>query len=83
MTFSSMAKIDQLLKGKGFPGRIPLRSIETNNSQMINFIEVRIKSELEMWKPKSTIENLYESNKAKVWLAGIIVAIVGLFAKFR
>ena len=31
-TFSEMAKIDQRLRGKGFPEKIPLRSIEKNSS---------------------------------------------------
>ena len=83
MTLSSMAKTDQLLRAKGFPEKVHLRSIETNNSQMTRFIEVRIKSELEMWKPKSKLDNFYDNNKAIVWLTGIIVAIVGLYAKFR
>ena len=82
-TFAEMAKTDQRLRGRGFPERIPLRSIEKEYEQMKSFIEVRVKSELDMWKPKSKLEAWYEKNKSVVGLIGIIVAIVGLYAKFK
>jgi hypothetical protein len=62
-TFSEMAKTDQRLRGKGFPEKIPLRPIENEIQQMKTFIEVRIQSELKMWKPKSKLEAWYERNK--------------------
>ena len=82
-TFGEMAKTDQRLRGRGFPEKIPLRSIENEYKRMKSFIEVRIKSELEMWNPKSKLEAWYEKNKFVVWLVGIVVAIVGLYAKFK
>lgn len=86
-TFSEMAKTDQRLRGKGFPEKIPLRPIENEIQQMKNFIEVRIQSELKMWKPKSKLEAWYERNKFVIWLVGIVVTIVvalaGLYAKVK
>ena len=81
-TFAEMAKTDQRLKGRGYPEKIPLRSIEKDFENMKYFIEVRIKSELDMWKAKTKLEVWYEKNKSIVWLIGIIVAIGGLIAKF-
>jgi len=75
-TFSEMAKIDQRLKGRGFPEKIPLRSISKERDQMNRFIDVRIKSELDMWKPKSKLEVMHEKNKSIVWIIGSIIAIV-------
>lgn len=86
-TFSEMAKTDQRLRGKGFPEKIPLRPIENEIQQMKKFIEVRIQSELKMWKPKSKLEAWYERNKFVIWLVGIVVTIVvalaGLYAKVK
>jgi len=82
-TFTEMSKIDQRLRGGGFPEKTPLRSIEKEYERMKIFIEVRIKSELEMWKPKSKLEAWYEKNGSVVCLVGVIVAIVGLYAKFK
>lgn len=86
-TFSEMAKTDQRLRGKGFPEKIPLRPIENEIQQMKNFIEVRIQSELKMWKPKSKFEAWYERNRFVIWLVGIVVTIVvalsGLYAKVK
>lgn len=82
-TFSVMAKTDQNLRGKGFPEKIPLRPIENEFEQMKNFIEVRVKSELKMWRPKSKLEAWYGRNKSIVWFVSIIVALAGLYAKFK
>jgi len=82
-TFSEMAKTDQRLRGRGFPEKIPLRPIENEFQQMKSFIEVRIQSELKMWKPTSKLEAWYERNKFVVWLVSIVVGLVGLYAQFK
>ena len=77
-TFSEMAKIDQRLRGRGYPEKIPLRPIETEFQKMKSFIEVRIQSELKMWRPKSKLEQWYERNKFVVWIVGIVRRLGGL-----
>lgn len=81
-TFSEMAKIDQRLKGRGFPNKIKIRSVEKEYSTMKTFIEVRIESELKMWKAKPKFEVWYEHNKSMVWILGIVLSLIGLYAKF-
>ena len=81
-TYAEMAKTDQSLRGRGCPDKIPLRSIEKEFDNMKHFIEVRVKAELDMWKPKSKLESWYEKNKSLVWLIGTILAIGGLIANF-
>lgn len=82
-TFSEMAKTDQRLRGRGFPEKIPLRSIEKEFQKMKSFIEVRVQSELSLWQPKSKLEAWYERNRFVVWLVGIVVGLVGLYEKFK
>jgi hypothetical protein len=81
-TFAEMAKIDQRLKGRGYPEKITIRSVEREYSAMKTFIEVRIDSELKMWKAKPRFEVWYEHNKSTVWFIGIVISLVGLYAKF-
>jgi hypothetical protein len=50
--FNRMAEIDQRLRGKGFPQSVRQRSIEDKYSRMKEFIERRIRAEIEMWQPK-------------------------------
>lgn len=80
-TFSKMAEVERRLLGKGFPERIPLRSVKSEVQQMIAFIEERVHCELAMWKPKPKLEEWYERNKFWVWLVGALVAVASLFAK--
>ena len=86
-TFSEMAKTDQRLRGKGFPEKIPLRPIENEFQKVKSFIEVRIQSELKMWRPKSKLEVWFERNTSVKWIVSIVVAIVlaliGLYANFK
>ena len=82
-TFSEMAKIDQRLRGRGFPEKIPLRSVEDKFQKMKVFIEVRVQAELELWRPKSKLEAWYERNKSIVWIVGIAMGSIGLYAKFK
>jgi len=82
-TFHEMSQIDQRLKGKGFPEKVHAHPIENEVQIMKNFIEVRIKSELDMWQPKSKFESWYERNKFIIWAMGTIVALIGLCARFR
>jgi hypothetical protein len=81
--YVSMADVDRRLRGKGFPDKVDLRSIDQEVSAMAQFIEERVRAELAMWKPKSRVEFWYERNKFFVWAIGIVVSIVlGLWAKF-
>ena len=81
--FYEMSQIDQRLNGKGFPEKVHAHPIENEVQIMKNFIEVRIKSELDMWQPKSKLESWYERNKFIIWAMGTIVALIGLYARFR
>lgn len=80
--FASMADVDRRLRGKGFPDKVALKSVDPEVSAMEQFIEERIRAELTMWKPKSRVELWYERNKFWVWAIGIILSILGLWAKF-
>lgn len=80
---SKMAEVDRRLRGKGFPEKAVVRSVEWESKCMSDFIEEHITSELAMWKPKSKAEEWYERNKFWVWVAGILVAIAGLYVKLR
>lgn len=46
--FNRMAEIDQCLRGKGYPQSVQRRSIEDKYNQMKEFIERRIRAEIEM-----------------------------------
>ena len=81
-TFSNMADVDQRLLGKGFPEKIPLRSIDKEYLIMRNFVEAHIRSELEMWRAKSHLQTWYEENKAAVWIVGVVLTIVGIAVNF-
>jgi hypothetical protein len=52
--FNRMAEIDQGLRGKGFPERVQRRSIGDKYNRMKEFIETRIRAEIEMWRPASS-----------------------------
>lgn len=79
--FNRMAEIDQGLRGKGYPQSVQRRSIEDKYNQMKEFIERRIRSEIEMWQPKRWYEGWYERNKFLVWLIGTLLALTGLIVK--
>lgn len=77
-TYKEMAITDQRIKGKGFPDKTPLRPIDNKCNSMKDFIQTRIKSELEMWKPSSKLKLLYKEYEHIVWLIGAILAIGGI-----
>jgi hypothetical protein len=79
--YARMADVDRRLRGKGFPGNVGLRSIEKEIKAMEQFLDERISAELVMWKPKSSLQRWYERNQSIVWLTGILLAILGLWAK--
>jgi hypothetical protein len=79
--FREMAGIDRRLLGKGFPETVPLRSTEGEAAQLSAFIEERVRCELEMWKPRSAVDEWYERNKFWVWLVGIVIGVAGLAVK--
>lgn len=80
-TFSKMAEIDQRLLGRGYPDRIPLRSVDGEVKRLTEFIEECVRCELALWKPKSGFEQLYERNKFWVWLVGTVFTVAGLCVK--
>jgi hypothetical protein len=84
--FVTMADVDRHLRGKGSPDKVGMKSIDQEVSAMTGFIEERIRAELAMWRPESRAELWYERNKFWVWaigtIVGIIVSILGLWAKF-
>lgn len=76
--FDKMAAVDQKLRGKGFPESVPIRSTESEIGRMRSFISSHAKAELEMWKPKSRLQRLYEENTFLTWLIGAIFALTSL-----
>lgn len=81
--YTEMADVDRRLRGKGFPEKVPLRSVDKEVRFMNQFVNERIRSELAMWRPKSSVEDWYERNKFWVWAFGLLVAaIVSLCVKF-
>ena len=52
--FTRMAQIDQRLRGKGYPQSVQLRPIDDKYDHMKEFIEIRIRAEIEMWRPASS-----------------------------
>ena len=81
--FASMADVDRRLRGKGFPDKVGLKSVDAEVSVMIQFVDERIRAELAMWKAKPRGELWHERNKFWVWAIGIIVSIIlALWAKF-
>jgi len=81
--FVKMSSIDRRLRGKGFPENIPPKPVENEISSVMEFITTHIRAELQMWKPRSKIEVLYEQNKFLAWVIGTIITVVGLYAKFK
>lgn len=81
-TYSRMADVDRRLRGKGFPESVDLKGTDKEYLIMTDFVDVRIRSELEMWKPKSKLQVWYEHNKATVWIVGVLLAVLGLAVKF-
>lgn len=80
--YVSMADVDRRLRGKGFPEKVELKSIDQEVSVMAQFIDERVRAELAMWKRKSRVELWYEENKFLVWAIGIVVSIaLGVWAK--
>ena len=77
-----MADVDRRLRGKGFPDKVELRSIEREVRAMNEFLDELVSSELTMWKPKSLVEDWYERNKFWMWVIGIVLSIAGLWANF-
>jgi hypothetical protein len=80
--YARMAEVDRGLRGKGFPDKVELKSVDQEISAMNQFLDEHIRAELAMWKPKSRVEDWYERNKFWVWAIGIFLSIVGLWAKF-
>jgi hypothetical protein len=84
--YVSMADVDRRLRGRGFPDKVELRSVDREVSAIAQFIEERIRAELAMWKSKPRVELWYERNKFWVWAIGIAVTVLGLvlglWAKF-
>ncbi|MEW5894438.1 MAG: hypothetical protein AB1650_01585, partial [Candidatus Omnitrophota bacterium] len=73
--YNHMAKTDRLLRGRGYPDKVPLRSVEPEIQVMKRFLEEQIKAEIAMCKPKSPLEEWYKKNMFWVWLISIIVTL--------
>jgi hypothetical protein len=80
--YTHMADVDRRLRGKGYPDKVNLRSIEREFQAMSEFIDERIRGELAMWKPKSRVQSWYERNTFWVWAIGIVLSIAALLVKF-
>lgn len=79
--YNEMANTDQRLRGREFPKKLQIRSIEREYQVMKELIELRVRAESEMWHSKSSLELWYERNKFIVWAVGILIAVVGTWAK--
>ena len=80
--YDRMADVDRRLRGRGFPHKVDLKSIDREFSAMAQFLDERVRAEVAMWKPKSHVEIWYEGNKFWVWAIGLVLAIAGLWTKF-
>ena len=80
--FRQMAEVDRRLRGKGFPEKVELKSVDREISTMNQFLTEHIHAELAMWKPRSRVEGWYERNKFWVWVISILLSLAGLWAKF-
>ncbi len=81
--YTEMAGVDWRLGGKGFLEKVPLRPVDKEVRSMNQFVDERVRSELAMWRPKSSVEEWYERNRFCVWAFGLLVAaIVSLCVKF-
>jgi hypothetical protein len=66
--FNRMAEIDQRLRGKGYPQSVQRRSIEDKYNRMKEFIQIRIRAEIEMWlTPSSNAESSINKEKPNVF----------------
>lgn len=79
--YKRMAEVDRRLRGKGFPEKVDLKSVDREISAMNQFLSEHIRAELAMWKPRSRVEGWYERNKFWVWVIGILLTLAGLWAK--
>lgn len=78
--YDRMADIDQRLLGKGFPEKVPRKSVDAEFARMENFIDQHIQSELAMTKRRFKINEFYNDHPFLFWfitlLVGAIVTIV-------
>ena len=79
-TYATMADVDRRLRGKGFPDKVDLKSVNYEIAAMDHFIEERIQAELAMWNPESRFELWYGRNTSLTWAIGTIVAVAGVLA---
>ncbi len=81
-TYLRMADIDRRLKGKGFPEKVRLRSIDGELGEMKNFIDLRVRAEQELWH-RSRFERWLKHNKFIIWAVGAIGTLAGVYAVFK
>lgn len=83
--FAHMADVDRRLRGKGYPERVSLKSVDSYVKRMEAFVARRIESELTLWKSRpwvAWIERFYENNKGLVWVIGAIISVLSVVAAF-
>ena len=81
--YTRMTDVDQRLRGRGFPDRVPVRSVALEVQRMERFIDDHVQAELMMWKPSAkpwlrSLEKWYAANKGLVWLLGALMSILAL-----
>jgi len=74
--FKEMAEIEQRLLGHGYPEKVPRRSVDGHIGGMRDFIEVRIKAELVMWKEPLRLEHWLSTHKAIVSFGLAVIGII-------
>lgn len=79
-TLNEMAKIDRRLRGKGYPDSVPLRSVDREYGLVEQFIQMHVRAEIEMWKPRPWYDLWYEQNRFWVWLIGALLTAAGIAA---
>jgi len=68
IVFNRMAEIDQRLRGKGYPQSVQRRPIDDKYNRMKEFIEIRIRAEMEMWRPSlSNAESALKKERPNVF----------------
>lgn len=80
--YERMAEVDGRLRRKSYLEKVELKSVDSEILAMKQFLNEHIRAELSMWKPTARVEEWYEKNKFWVWLIGILLSLMGLWAKF-
>jgi len=83
--FARMADVDRRLRGKGYPDKVAVRSVDAEMATMMRFIEERIHAELLMLKPswRVGIRKYVKFAAICLGLPASVYALFGLSGLYR